>query len=91
MAVYFVLIVGIVLWIYAGIKFNKAKKTEDDTGIRKMGATAFVGMVMTTVALCGIIIPFLGDAGLWIVLVLLFIMISVAVAIYIKPGFMKDV
>lgn len=91
MAVYFVLIVGILLWVYAGIKFNQAKKGEDDQGIRKMGAAAFVGMMMTTVAISGIIIPFLGDAGLWIVLALLFIMISVAVAIYIKPGFMKDV
>lgn len=91
MAVYFVLIVGILLWIYGGIRFNKAKKAEDDQGIRKMGATAFVGMGMTTVAICGLIIPFLGEAGLWVVLAVLFIMISVAVAIYIKPGFMKDV
>lgn len=91
MIVYIVFVIGLVLWMIGDRRFRTAKKNEDNANIRKMGATAFVGMVMTVAAICGIISPFLGTGGLWIVLIVMFIMISVAVAIYIKPGFMKDV
>lgn len=89
--IYCGLALGIIMWVYGTLKFQEGLKKEVERVIRRFGVLAFAGMILTSVALLAL---FYGTQSGTIsigALIIEFLVVTIGTAIYIKPGYMKDV
>jgi dipeptide/tripeptide permease len=88
---YIGILVGLALIVYGTRKFLEAKRKNVERLLKRYGALSFAGVIIASACVCGIVIEALGQNSTLAVLIVEFIVVTIATAIYIKPGYMKDV
>lgn len=89
--IYCAIAIGLITWGYGTLKFNEGKRKEQERLIRRFGMLAFIGLIVTSVAILALVFGIQTKTVPFSALVIEFVVVTIGTAIYIKPGYMKDV